>query len=89
MSHVLEHIPTPLMAVRDAVEVLKPEGKLVLTVPNPVNLVNFIYVGLRKYEADRGHCFDWDQGHWENFLEIIAKVRVPDMGIARRFFSAG
>lgn len=76
MSHVLEHITTPLTAIYAVLGLLKEKGKLILAVPNPVTPANFILAGLRRHQANPGHCFHWDQGHWRNFLENIAKLSV-------------
>lgn len=80
MSHVLEHIPVPLKALQMTMDLLKPDGKLILAVPNPVNPVNFLLAGLRIYRANPGHCFHWDRGHWKNFLENVAELHVLEYG---------
>lgn len=76
LCHVLEHLRDPVAAIQQILAVLKPGGRLVLAVPNPVNPANFVKAGLRKYQANKGHIFTWDRGHWLNLLENILNVKV-------------
>jgi SAM-dependent methyltransferase len=79
-SHVLEHLPFPLVALRGWYEVLAPEGVLLLKVPD------------KRYTFDVRRCrtpldhlvtehehpelFDW-QGHYAEFVENV-HGRKPD-----------
>lgn len=78
MSHTLEHTFSPLDSLKAALSVLKPEGKLVLAVPNPVRPQVILGAALRFDYVNRGHVCCWDKSHWKNFLERIAKVDVVE-----------
>ncbi len=76
MSHVLEHTLRPLDVVKGLVRMLKPNGILILAVPNPARLGVFFGNIFRIHYANRGHAYAWDRSHWMNFLENIAEVNV-------------
>ncbi len=76
MSHVLEHTLRPLDVVKGLVRMLKPDGILILAVPNPARLGVFIGNIFKTHYANRGHAYAWDRSHWINFLENIAEVDV-------------
>ncbi|HBG29763.1 class I SAM-dependent methyltransferase [Sinimarinibacterium flocculans] len=76
LCHVLEHLNNPVDAVRKIFDALKPTGRLVVAVPNPVNPANFMKAAFRKYQANQGHVMTWDRGHWLNFLTNILKAKV-------------
>jgi len=76
MSHVLEHTFRPLDVVKGLVRMLKPNGILILAVPNPVRPGVFLGNFFKTHYANRGHAYAWDRSHWINFLENIAEVDV-------------
>jgi len=76
MSHVLEHTYRPLDNVHGLVNMLQPDGILILAVPNPVRLAVFIGNIFKIHYVNRGHVYAWDRSHWMNFLENIAGVDV-------------
>jgi len=76
MSHVLEHVLRPYDTVVGLLRLLKPDGILILAVPNPVRPDNIFYSLLRKYPCNKGHVQTWDRAHWRNFLENIVKANV-------------
>ena len=76
LSHVLEHTYSPLDIVRGLINMLQPNGVLILAVPNPVRLSVFLGNILKKHYVNRGHVYAWDRSHWMNFLENIAGLDV-------------
>ena len=80
MSHLLEHTRRPLDTLQAAMSVLKPEGRLILAVPNPSTLPTLAYNAARLHYVNRGHVFCWDRSHWMNFLENVAELNVIHHG---------
>lgn len=76
MCHTLEHTLNPLDTLHTALDIVKPNGCLILAVPNPVCPLCFGWSAVRYNYANRGHVCSWDRPHWENFLENIAQVHV-------------
>ena len=78
MAHSLEHMLSPAVAVREVLAHLKPQGHLVLAVPNPVRPTVF-FGNLRQRDyVNRGHVYAWDRAHWMNFLERILGLEVVE-----------
>ncbi len=80
MSHLLEHTRQPIETIEAALGVLKPNGRLILAVPNPATPHVLTYNAARLDYVNRGHVCCWDRSHWMNFLENIAKVKVIHHG---------
>lgn len=80
MSHVLEHTRRPLETLEAAMSVLKPQGCLILAVPNPSTVPVLTYNAARLHYVNRGHVFCWDRSHWMNFLENVAQLNVIHHG---------
>jgi 2-polyprenyl-3-methyl-5-hydroxy-6-metoxy-1,4-benzoquinol methylase len=80
MSHLLEHTHRPLDTLEAAMSVLKPEGRLILAVPNPATPHIVAFNALRFHYVNRGHVYCWDRSHWINFLENVAQLNVIHHG---------
>lgn len=80
MSHLLEHTRRPLDTLAAAMSVLKPDGRLILAVPNPSTIPTLAYNAVRLHYVNRGHVFCWDRSHWMNFLENVAQLNVIHHG---------
>jgi len=78
LSHVLEHTYRPLDIVRGLIDILRPNGFLILAVPNPVRLQVFITNIFQRNYVNQGHVYAWDRSHWINFLENIAGLDVVE-----------
>jgi 2-polyprenyl-3-methyl-5-hydroxy-6-metoxy-1,4-benzoquinol methylase len=78
MSHVLEHTYRPLDILKGVIKMLRPNGILILAVPNPVRLSVFLGNIFKKHYVNRGHVYAWDRSHWINFLENIAGLNVEE-----------
>jgi len=76
MSHVLEHTHRPVDVVEGLVQMVNPNGIIILAVPNPVRLQVFLGNVIKKHYVNRGHVCAWDRSHWMNFLENIASLNV-------------
>ncbi len=69
MFHMLEHIPDPDAALRAAAYLLRPEGKLLVQVPNTDSL-QFAILGKRWSGLDvPRHLYDYRRQDLELFLE--------------------
>jgi SAM-dependent methyltransferase len=55
---VLEHVPTPFEALGEIRRVLKPDGVLVLSVPNPYHVKELIWNVFRVPDR-QGHIYSW------------------------------
>lgn len=55
---VLEHVPNPFAALTEIRRVLKDEGVLVLSVPNPYHLKELIW-NLFRIPDRQGHIYSW------------------------------
>jgi 2-polyprenyl-3-methyl-5-hydroxy-6-metoxy-1,4-benzoquinol methylase len=71
MSHILEHLPHPIEAIRKTLDLTKDNGVLILAVPNPVRPNILVSNVLKRHYVNRGHIYAWDMSHWKNFLENI------------------
>jgi len=61
--HALEHFKCPYIALLEAFRVLRPQGLLLVIVPNPkVNLADW---------RDRTHLYSFTEASLENLLEAI------------------
>lgn len=78
MSHSLEHMLSPVDTINDVMKCLKPNGVLILAVPNPIRPQVILNSILKKKYANKGHVYSWDRAHWINFLENIMKLQVID-----------
>ncbi len=76
MSHVLEHLIFPAKALDDVFSMMKPNGVIILAVPNPVRPAIFITNLFKRHYVNRGHVHAWDCSHWRNFLENIMGYEV-------------
>ncbi len=76
MSHVLEHTRRPVDVVEGLLQMVKPNGIIILAVPNPVRLAVFVGNIFKIHYVNRGHVCTWDRSHWINFLENIAGLNV-------------
>jgi 2-polyprenyl-3-methyl-5-hydroxy-6-metoxy-1,4-benzoquinol methylase len=78
MAHSLEHMLSPAEAIRELLRHLRPEGHLVLAVPNPVRPTVFLSNIRQKHYVNPGHVCAWDRSHWINFLESILSLDVVE-----------
>lgn len=78
MCHSLEHMRCPADAVEQALNLLKPGGKLILAVPNPVRPQVIIGNLFKKNYVNKGHLYAWDRSHWINLLEEILSLNVVE-----------
>ena len=76
MSHVLEHTTQPLATLHSAMRVVKPDGHLIIAVPNPTTPRWLAYSAAQVNYVNQGHVCCWDRSHWINFLENIAQLNV-------------
>lgn len=74
MSHVLEHLLSPVEAVRSVFGIVNKGGYLILAVPNPVRPQVIFSNLLKKHYVNRGHVYSWDRSHWKNFIENILNL---------------
>ena len=75
LSHVLEHIPSPI----EALQILKRVSSrwIVLAVPNPGRPHVFMKYSLASRDySNRGHVYSWDRSHFTNFLTGFAGLEV-------------
>jgi 2-polyprenyl-3-methyl-5-hydroxy-6-metoxy-1,4-benzoquinol methylase len=80
LSHVLEHLRDPIAAINSLLSLLKPDGKLIIAVPNLAR-PEVVLTGLaRKHYVNRGHIYGWDRSHFQNFLERICGLDVVEYG---------
>ena len=68
LSHVLEHLYHPVDAVHGLLSILKPNGVLILAVPNSVTPLTIGSNLLRWHNINRGHVFAWDRSNWRVFF---------------------
>jgi len=76
MSHVLEHLLNPAETVLAVLSIIRPNGCLILAVPNPVRPHVIISNLFKKHYVNRGHVYSWDRSHWINFIENILGLNV-------------
>lgn len=76
MSHSLEHMYNPVGTLNNMIKILKPDGILVLAVPNPVTLQVILFNIIKKNYVNKGHVVSWDRSHFMNFLENILSLNV-------------
>ncbi len=70
MFHLLEHLPDPARSLADARELLRPEGRLVVQVPN-ASCWQFRLFGARWNGIDAPrHLFNYRQRDIENLLDF-------------------
>jgi 2-polyprenyl-3-methyl-5-hydroxy-6-metoxy-1,4-benzoquinol methylase len=78
MSHSLEHMLSPIDAIRKVLGMLRPGGHLVLAVPNPARPTVLMGNLWKQHYVNRGHVYAWDRSHWINFLERILGLDVVE-----------
>lgn len=80
LSHVLEHLRSPVAGIEALLSLLRPGGQLILAVPN-LGRPEVALSGLfRKHYVNRGHAYGWDRSHWINFLERICGLEEVEYG---------
>ena len=78
MSHVLEHMLSPVTALKDAMMLVKPGGVLIVAVPNVARPGVVLSNVFQRHYVNRGHVVSWDMSHWKNFLENIMHLNVVE-----------
>ena len=66
---VLEHLKNPFFVMKEIYRVLKPEGILILSVPNPYHFKEIIW-NLFKIKDKQGHIFGWTRQNMERLADF-------------------
>lgn len=66
---LLEHVVDPYFVLREIHRVLKPKGKLVLSVPNPYHFKEILW-NLFRVKDRQGHLFSWTRQTMEKFSSV-------------------
>lgn len=69
-SHSLEHLPDPVGGLRRWRELLKPDGRLVLAVPNSHQPIMLGLALARQNRVNEGHFYSWDRATFNNFCHL-------------------
>ncbi|KKK69936.1 hypothetical protein LCGC14_2929040, partial [marine sediment metagenome] len=76
MSHVLEHTKSPYIALKNAKDLLEPDGKILLAVPNiyTFKFLQVITLNLKNYP--KGNI-----GHYQEFTKMEMENLCRDLGL--------
>jgi 2-polyprenyl-3-methyl-5-hydroxy-6-metoxy-1,4-benzoquinol methylase len=66
---VLEHLKNPFFVMNEIFRILKPEGVLILSVPNPYHFKEIIW-NLFKIKDKQGHIFGWTRQNMQRLAEF-------------------
>jgi len=66
---VLEHLINPFFVLREIRRILKPDGVLVLSVPNPYHFKEIVW-NLLKIKDRQGHIFSWTKQTMQKLAEF-------------------
>lgn len=66
---VMEHVPAPASMLQEVHRVLKPEGRLLLSVPNPFYYLEWINE-VRGAPDTEGHIYAWADNNLRKLLEF-------------------
>jgi 2-polyprenyl-3-methyl-5-hydroxy-6-metoxy-1,4-benzoquinol methylase len=84
---VLEHTRDPLAIVKEAKDLLGPEGKVIISVPNVANLRVRMAIFLGNFDYEEAGILDW--GHLRFFTRRTAREMMQEAGyeIVREAYS--
>lgn len=70
-GEVIEHLVNPFLFISEVIRVLKPNGRLLLTTPNPWSIYYMVSVslGLPNVSNEPEHKYLWDLMLMERFLK--------------------
>ncbi len=66
---VLEHLKNPFFVLNEINRILKKEGLLILSVPNPYHFKEIIW-NLLKIKDEQGHIFSWTRQTMQRLAEF-------------------
>ncbi len=69
-SHSLEHLPNPADALNQWTDMLTPNGRLVVAVPNSHQPIFLLLATLRSNRVNEGHFYAWDRATFTNFCRL-------------------
>lgn len=79
-SHALEHLADPVAALRGWADLVRPDGCLIIAVPNSLQPIMMARALVRRPWANEGHYYIWDRATFENFCRL-AGFRIVERSV--------
>ena len=68
--HVLEHVPDPLLFLKQALSLLRPHGKLIISVPNPARITKKVFKK-ESWDNPPYHLTRWNKKVFKNVADLL------------------
>ena len=68
--HVLEHVPDPLLFLEEALSLLRPHGKLIVSVPNPARMTKKVFKK-ESWDNPPYHLTRWNKKVFKHVADLL------------------